>query len=60
MSTEIIGYRVIQDLFPVCGRVNGEVIPLGEIGEDLRPDLWVVAGFCVPVADSAKKTKGSK
>ena len=56
---EIVGYLVIQDLFPVCGRVNGEVIPLDEIGEDLRPDAWVIAGFCEPVTE-AKKAKESK
>ena len=56
---DIIGYRVIQNLFPVCGRIMGEVIPLGEIGDDLQPDAWVTAGFCEPVSD-AKKTKGAK
>lgn len=56
---DIIGYRVIQNLFPVCGRIMGEVIPLGEIGDDLQPDLWVVAGFCEPVTE-AKKAKESK
>ena len=56
---DIIGYRVIQDLFPVCGRINGEVIPLDEISSDLHPEAWVSAGFCEPVSD-AKKVKESK
>ncbi len=55
--SDIVGYRVVQDLFPVCGRTNGEVIPCDEIGDDLRPDAWVAAGFCEPV--HAPKKKGS-
>lgn len=56
---DIIGYRVVQDLFPVCGRVNGEVIPLDEISSDLHPEAWVTAGFCEPVTEP-KKAKESK
>ncbi len=56
-TKEIIGYRVIQDLFPVCSRGSGEVIPLDEIADDLRPDAWVVAGFCEPVFAGKKESK---
>lgn len=54
---DIIGYRVIQDLFPVCGRINGEVIPLDEISSDLHPEAWVSAGFCEPVFAGKKDGK---
>jgi hypothetical protein len=57
MTKEIVGYRVIQNLFPVCSRGSGEVIPLDEIADDLRPDAWVVAGFCEPVFAGKKDGK---
>ena len=54
---DIVGYRVVQDLFPICGRIKGEVIPLDEISSDLHPEAWVSAGFCEPVLAGKKDGK---